>query len=199
MSSLSLTADTSASPSSEMLVMDGGMLFWAGLSYGLASLAQYLVLTGHVQLLHPAMMGLIWMGASGIFVMFGFVFKVGSDPLVLKRPSVKRFRAVWGTLIIGAAVVIAALMIMMVRFGAGAEAAFVISPVAISIYGIGWRVAALMTGKRWPNLLSLGCFAGAIGLALLAGQPEQSLAYAVCLTFFAVLPGLALMLRQNAN
>ncbi len=54
-----------------------------------------------------------------------------------------------------------------------------------------------MTGRRWTGLLSLGCFAGAIGLAVLAGQPEQSLVYTLCLVVFAVIPGLLLMLRRT--
>jgi hypothetical protein len=198
MSTLSITADTPHT-SSQAMEMDGGMLFWAGLSFSCASFVQYLVLSGHIALIHPAMMGLVWMGAAAAFVLFGFVLKIGSDRLLLQQPAVKRFRAVWGSLILGAAIVIAALMIMMVKFGLGANAAFIISPITLSVYGIGWRIAALMTGKSWPNLLSLGCFAGAIGLALLAGRPEQSLAYTACLTVFAVLPGLSLLLRQNAN
>jgi hypothetical protein len=198
MSTLSLAIDTPHTPS-QSLAMDGGMLFWAGLSYGAASFVQYLVLSGHVALVHPAMMGLVWMGATVAFVLFGFILKIGSDRLLLQQPAVKRFRAVWGSLIVGAGVVVAALMIMMVKFGAGAHAAFIVSPVALSVYGIGWRVAAVMTARRWPNLLSLGCFAGAIGLALLAGQPEQSLAYSAALIVFAIVPGLALLLRQNAH
>lgn len=198
MSTLSLTADTPHT-SSQAMEMDGGMMFWAGLSYGAASFVQYLLLSGHIALIHPAMMGLVWMGATAAFVLFGFVLKVGSDRLLLQHPAVMRFRSVWGSLIIGAGILVAALIIMMVKFGAGANASFVISPVMLSVYGIGWRVAALMSGKRWPNLLSLGCFAGAIGLALLAGQPEQSLAYTIALIIFAVMPGLAMLLRQNAN
>ncbi len=202
MSVLSLTTDTpqtSSHDSSHMVAMDGGMMFWAGLSFGTASFVQYLVLSGHIALIHPAMMGLLWMGATVAFVLFGFVLKVGSDRLLLQQPAVRRFRSVWGSLILGAFVVIAALMIMMAKFGLGANAAFVVSPITLSVYGIGWRVAALMTGKRWPNLLSLGCFAGAVALACLAGRPEQSLAYTAALIVFTILPGLSLLLRQNAN
>ena len=84
-------------------------------------------------------------------------------------------------------------------FGAAANASFIISPVALSVYGVGWRVAGVMTGKSWPKWLSLGAFGAAIGLALLAGHPEQSLAYTAALIVFAILPGLSLLLRQPAN
>ena len=198
MSTLSLTNETSFD-ASQPAVMEGGMTFWAGLSFGTASFVQYLILSGHITLPHPALMGLLWMAAAFAFVLFGIVFKVGSDRLMLQQPAVRRFRAVWGTLILGAAVVIAALMIMMVRFGAAANASFIISPVALSVYGVGWRVAGVMTGKSWPKWLSLGAFGAAIGLALLAGRPEQSLAYTAALIVFAILPGLSLLLRQPAN
>ena len=197
MSTLSVATDTPTIP--ETAALDGGMLFWAGLSFGTASFAQYLVLSGKVHLANPAMTGLIWMGATAAFVLFGVVFKIGSDPLVLQQPATQRFRAVWSSLILGAAIVIAALMIMMVKFQVAANAAFIVSPIALSIYGIGWRVAALMSGRRWPNLLSLGSFAGALCLALLAGRPEQLLLYTACLAIFAVIPGLLLLLRQNSN
>ncbi len=181
-----------------VVAMDGSLQFWAGLSYGSASLVQYLVLSGRLHLPHPAMIGLVWMVASVAFILFGVILRVGSDHLLRQDPAVRRFRAVWGSLILGAAVVIIALIIMMVKFGQGASSNAVVSPIAMAAYGIGWRVAAVLSGKRWPNLLSLGCFATAIGLASLAGTAEQSLVYTVSLVIFAIVPGLFLM-RQPAN
>jgi hypothetical protein len=198
MSTMSLTTDTPLE-TAQPATMEGGMMFWAGSSFGTASFVQYLILSGHIVLPHPALMGLIWMAAAFVFVLFAFVFKVGSDRLMLQQPAVRRFRAVWGTLILGAAVVIAALMIMMVKFGAGANTSFIISPIALSVYGIGWRVSGVMTGKAWAKWLSWGAFAGVIGLALLAGHSEQSLAYTAALIVFAILPGLSLLLRPATH
>ncbi|MDV6332232.1 hypothetical protein [Asticcacaulis sp. 201] len=194
--SATLSLSTAYRPASG-IAMDGGMMFWAGLCYGTASLSNYLVMSGYIHLLHPAMIGLIWMGATAAFMLFGVILKVGSDRLLLQQPAVKRFRAIWTGLIVGAAVLIAALMIMMAKFDLGSNASFIVSPIALGVYGIGWRVAAVMTGSRWPNLLTMGCFAGAIGLAALAGTAAQSLAYSLCLVVFAVIPGLALLLRQQ--
>ena len=191
------TADL-VKPETTAVAMDGSLQFWAGLSYGSASLVQYLVLSGRLHLPHPAMIGLIWMVASIAFVLFGVILRVGSDHLLRKDPAVRRFRAVWGSLILGAAVVIIALIIMLVKLGLGGSSNTIVSPIAMAAYGIGWRVAAVLSAKRWPNILSVGCFASAIALASLAGTAEQPLVYALSLVIFAILPGLYLM-RRTAN
>ena len=178
------------------IALDGGVQFWAGLSYGSASLVNYLVLAGLVHLPHPAMIGLVWMAASVAFVLFGVVLKVGSDPMLRLDPGHRRFRAIWLSLILGAFAVIAAMAIVLAKLAPGFNVSLLSAPITLSVYAVGWRVAGIMTGRRWPGLLSLGCFAGALGLAALAGQPEQSLVYTLCLVAFAVIPGLVLMLRR---
>lgn len=188
--------DTSADPDVPAVALDGGMQFWAGLSYGSASLVNYFVLSGRLHLPHPAMIGLVWMAASVAFVLFGVVLKVGSDPMLRLDPGHRRFRAIWLSLILGAFAVMTALAIVLSKLAPGFNISLLSAPITLSVYAVGWRVAGIMTGRRWPGLLSLGCFAGALGLAALAGQPEQSLAYTLCLVAFAVIPGLVLMLRR---
>ncbi len=178
------------------IAMDGGMMFWAGLSFGTASFVQYLVLSGLLTLPNPAMLGLLWMGATACFMLFGVIFKIGTDPLRLRDPAFRRFRAMWGSLILGAAIVIVALMIIMVKFHVGPASAFIVSPIAMSVYGIGWRVASIVTGQRWANFLALGAFTCTPLLALLAGNPVQYLTYTGCLLIFAIIPGLYLMMRR---
>ena len=178
------------------ITLDGGMQFWAGLSYGSASLVNYLVLSDRLHLSNPAMIGLVWMAASVAFILFGVVLKVGSDPMLRLDPGHRRFRAIWLSLILGAFAVIAALSIILAKLAPGFNISLLTAPVALSVYAVGWRVAGIMTGRRWTGWLSLGCFAGAIALAFLAGQPEQSLVYTLCLLVFAVIPGLLLMLRR---
>ena len=200
---MSTTAFASDLPVTDLAVsesvavtLDGGMQFWAGLSYGAASLVNYLVLSGRLVLPSPAMIGLVWMAASAAFVLFGVVLKVGSDPMLRLDAGHRRFRAVWLSLILGAFVVIAVLAIVLGKLTPGFNISLLTAPIALSVYAVGWRVAAIMSGRRWPGLLSLGCFIGALGLAALAGQPEQALVYTLCLVAFAVIPGLLLMLRR---
>lgn len=196
MSAIATTFDTEDRLPSRVTI-DGGMQFWAGLSYGAASLINYLTLTGHIHL-PPPMIGMVWMGASAVFVVFGVVLKLGTPRALLADPAFRRFRAIWGSLILGAAFLVAALIIMMVKFGLPADTAFVVSPIALSVYGIGWRVAAVMSGQRWANLLSIGSFVCALCLATLAGSPNQSLVYSLGLVVFAIVPGLVLLLRRPA-
>jgi len=185
--------DEAASPS---VTLDGGMMLWAGLSFASASLVQYLTLANIICLPNPAMSGLIWMVALAVFVTGGLVLKIGSKKSHLDHPAVKRFRSIWLSLILGALVVTAALIVVLVKAHLGATAAFISAPIMTSVYGVGWRIAGVMSGNKMFNILSLGGFAAAIGLAVLAGTPEQSLGYAAALVCFAVVPGAVLMARQ---
>jgi len=185
--------DEAASPS---VTLDGGMMLWAGLSFASASLVQYLTLANIIRLPNPAMSGLIWMVALAVFVTGGLVLKIGSKKSHLDHPAVKRFRSIWLSLILGALVVTAALIVVLVKAHLGATAAFISAPIMTSVYGVGWRIAGVMSGNKMFNILSLGGFAAAIGLAVLAGTPEQSLGYAAALVCFAVVPGAVLMARQ---
>ncbi len=178
------------------VTLDGGMMLWAGLSFGSASLVQYLTLANLIHLPHPAMAGMVWMVAMAVFVMGGIVLKIGSKRSHLDHPAVKRFRSIWLSLILGALVVTAALVVVLVKAHLGATAAFISAPIMTSVYGVGWRIAGVMSGNKAFTFLSLGSFAAAIGLAALAGMPEQSLGYAAALVCFAVLPGAVLMTRQ---
>ena len=195
MSTTYAQADFEDSPPASA-TLDGGMMLWAGLSYGTASLVQYLALANVIHLPHPAMAGLIWMVAAAVFILGGVVLKIGSKRSHLDHPAVKRFRSIWFSLILGAMIVTAALVVVLVKAHLGATAAFISAPIMTSVYGVGWRIAGVMCGNKLFNLLSLGGFAAAIGLACLAGMPEQSLGYAVALLCLAVLPGAALMSRQ---
>ncbi len=197
MTAIATPFDEQDIPSSHVRI-DGGMQFWAGLSYGSASLVNYLILTGQIHL-PPPMIGMVWMGASAVFILFGIVLKVGTPRALLTDPAFRRFRAIWVSLLLGAAFLIAALIIMMLKFQLGANIAFVVSPIAMSVYGIGWRVAAVTSGQRWLHLLSFGSFACALGLAALAGSPNQSLVYSLGLVVFAIIPGLMLLLRRPAT
>ncbi len=185
--------DDTASPA---VTLDGGMMLWAGLSFGTASLVQYLTLANIIHLPHPAMAGLIWMVAMIVFVFGGIVLKIGSKRSHLNHPAVKRFRSIWLSLILGAAVLTGALILVLVKANMGPTAAFISAPIMTCVYGVGWRIAGVMSGNKAFNFLSLGAFAAAVGLAWLAGTPEQSLGYAAALVCFAVLPGAVLMSRQ---
>ncbi|MBW8881088.1 MAG: hypothetical protein JF615_06595, partial [Asticcacaulis sp.] len=123
--------------------------------------------------------------------------KVGADRAQLADPAFRRFRALWGSLIIGAMIMVGTLILLMSRFGIAEQSSFVISPINLCIYGIGWRMVAVTSGRKWPNLLCIGCFLCAPLLATLAGTPQQSLVYTLCLVVFAVIPGLALLLRKS--
>lgn len=197
MSTLAMTASDLSE--TDTVIIDGSMPFWAGLSFGSASFVNYLVLSGTVHLPHPGMIGLVWMAATAAFVLFGVILKVGVDPITKAHPGFCRYRAVWGSLILGAVFLVGAIIAMLFQFGVGDKAPFISSPITLCIYGIGWRLAAVMSGRKWPNLLAIGAFACAVCTAVLAGTPQQYLVHTLCIAVFAVLPGAALLLRKPAQ
>jgi len=65
--------------------------------------------------------------------------------------------------------------------------------IIMALYGLGWMVAAAMTGRRWIWLTAIGCYAAALVLAVFSVTPEVYLIHAVALVLFALLPGLVLV------
>lgn len=172
-------------------VVNGGVLFWAGLVFGLASVAQYGVEAGIVLQGNPWYPLAIWLTAG---VVFGLTFFLPMNRLrAPAHPASKAVNSVWAA--IGLA--IAALGICMTAAGVRVQSVetmtALIAPTILILYGIGWWVAAVMSGQGWLKLVCAGCFVAAPAVAFLATLPEQMLAYAGCLVLFAIVPGLILM------
>lgn len=187
------TARKGASP------VDGSPMFWAGLIFGSMNIVQFAIRAGYAHIPGPAL-GLMWMGALGAFIMAAFVLKLGSDAAFRARPEVKRFRAVWGGLILGGAAMIAVVMSTLGYMRLYDLMPLVPAPLALVIYAIGWRIAAVMSRRAGFNLLSLAAVVAAIALTMLgafAGAVWLALGYALVLFALAAAPGLVLILTQR--
>lgn len=68
-----------------------------------------------------------------------------------------------------------------------------ISLQVLSLYAVGWVVAAAMTGQRWMHVNALIALAAVPTLGLLVGTGHEYIVYAIALVLTAVLPGLRLM------
>ena len=76
---------------------------------------------------------------------------------------------------------------------------WLLAPAILSLYGVGWTVAAAMTEKAWLSWLAVGSFISAALLGFMAGAPEMFLAYAAVLYLLAGLPGYLLMRGQPSQ
>lgn len=174
---------------------NGAVLFWAGILYGGASLAEYgvamnvLPQTGWFQMT-------IWFGASLLFAVIAAIF--GRRNRGARNASAKAYDSAWTAVGIGIAFLILSTFLVARQVQDVQAVTFMIAPVILVMYGMGWWVSAMMSGQGWLKAISFGCFIGAPIMALLAGRPEQLLAYAAALVLFAAIPGFVLMRAARA-
>ena len=72
-----------------------------------------------------------------------------------------------------------------------------ISLYVLGAYGIGWTLAAAVTGRAWMHVVAIFTFLTVPVLGALVGTGQEYLAYALALVFTAVIPGVRLM-RESA-
>jgi hypothetical protein len=170
---------------------NGASLVTAGLVYAAAAIAQYLAVLG----LLPRtgwMSALIWLGATAIFATVSFIFRFNrhsANTSVGGRASA----AIWSGIGIAIMFFILCLIVIANVLKDFAAVSFLIAPVVLILYGVGWWVGGAISGKTWVKWVAFGSFVGAPLITLMAGRPEQLLAYAVCLVAFTTVPGVIIM------
>lgn len=174
---------------------NGAILLWAGLLYGSASVAEYgvainvLPQTGWFQMT-------IWFGASLLFAILAAIS--GRRGRGQRNASAKAYDSAWSAVGIGIGFLILSTFLVARQVQDVQAITFMIAPVILVLYGMGWWVSAIMSGQGWLKAVSFGCFIGAPVMALMAGRPEQLLAYAAALVLFAAIPGFILMRAARA-
>lgn len=73
-----------------------------------------------------------------------------------------------------------------------------IAPYVLSVYGVGWTVAASVSDQRWMTWTAVGSFAVAVIMGCLAASSAQYLAYAAALLLLMALPGWRLLRQEVA-
>ncbi|MGZ3304702.1 MAG: hypothetical protein ACXU8U_02475 [Asticcacaulis sp.] len=170
---------------------NGTTLVWAGIVYAAASVAQYAVVSGYLPQ-NAAISLMIWGGASLAFAVLAMVFRTGRSETADTSPSCRANAAAWNGIGLGIIGFILSLVVIANVLHEFAVVSYLVAPVVLLMYGIGWWVGAAVSGVKWVRLVAFGCFAAAPLITLLAGHPEQLLAYAASLILFATLPGLVL-------
>lgn len=74
-----------------------------------------------------------------------------------------------------------------------------ISLQVLSVYGIGWLVAAAMTNRSWMKFTAFAAFATIPVLGAFVGTGEEFLIYSIALILTAVVPGLRIMLESKRS
>lgn len=167
----------------------------AGVIYGVAALAHWAALTGLIVETGPVR-GLAWLVATVVFLIALVVLLRGlrGAPGV-QTGAGRATAAVWSGVGYGIFALMSAIAVVGWRGGeaAGLVALALIPSIIMVFYGVGWGVTAAMQRSRALGWLSVASLIAAPILALLAGLPEQYLAYAACLFGLMALPGFLLM------
>lgn len=175
-------------------VMNGGALFWAGICFSAAAVVQYLVMDGVLTVPNPWFLALNWGAAAAIYA----VLCIASITASKRRYGVgnamnRAIGSVWS----GVGFAIFALFITLNAAAVGMKAMEqmtpLFAPAIVILYGVGWWVASVLSGRKWMGFVGLLSFASAPFLAFVGGQPIQMLGYAITLTLIATIPGLVLM------
>jgi len=168
-------------------------LFWAGLLYGLAALAQYALFRGWLPQT-PAISMFVWLGAS---IVFGVIAVFGRNR-IKGSPCNRAITTAWSAVGIGILLFLVCTAIVANIMQTFEPISYLLAPAVLLMYGMGWWVSGQMSDTRWLTWVSLGCFAAAPAISFLGGRPEQMVAYAVCLFLLAMLPGYILMRGERA-
>lgn len=178
----------------------GDILLAAGLCFGLASIANWLVISGLAPNWPHGILNWVWAVTTIGFVVFATVqgrrkAQSGGVRTAANRAS----SVVWSS--VGAAIFTLFVSIAVIGWRLGGEFQpfiFSLIPSMIMVfYGMGWAVTATMMRSGFLWRLSIASFVAAPVLALFAGSTLQYLAYAVCLFGLMALPGWLLMRKAR--
>lgn len=174
-------------------VMNGGALFWAGICFSAAAVVHYLIMQGVVTIPNPWFITLNWGVAAAIYAVLCIASIVASKRRYGVGNAMNRaIGAVWS----GVGFAIFALFVTLTAAAIGMKAMEqmlpLISPAIVILYGVGWWVVSVLSGRKWMAAVGLLSFASAPFLAFVGGQPIQMLGYAITLTLIATIPGLVL-------
>lgn len=178
--------------------LQGPFLVAAALIFGSASVGQWAIQSGLIQLGPWAPLWL-WTGA-GVAFAISLAFLIRAER---RKPGSGTVRnAAVGVAWSGVGYLIFTIWLSMMAIGltTGNWTSFQLMPsLVFAAYGVAWLVAASMNQVRWMNIVALFSFAGAVALGAVSHTLWVYLVFAVLLTGVALIPGLILMRQEPAE
>ncbi len=176
-------------------LLAGPIMVAAAIVFGLASIGQWALASGLVELSPWAPLWL-WVAAAIIFTL-DLIF-------LLNRMKAKPGYSSVGNQAVGAAwtgvglgIFVTWLALMVIGFKTGDWFLMNLMPTIVVVaYGSAWMVAAFMSRARWMMGVALTSYAGAVVLAWFAGDQTIYLVHAVLLLLVAFIPGVILMRQE---
>jgi hypothetical protein len=179
-------------------LVGGSILVAAGLTFGLASIAQWAGLAGVVPVSSEWYFPAVWaISLAAFFVELALILR----RLRPQRMADATNRAI-GSAWCGVGFTIFALFvcasIIATRTHSDAPA-MMLPSVILAMYGLCWSVAASLTRTRWIWIAAVGSYAGAALVAAMSGDKSLYLVYAGALFCLATVPGYILMRKAQAR
>ena len=176
-------------------LLNGPIMVAAALIFGAASVAQWAVQTGVVDVSPWAQLW-VWVAAGGLFaVALMLLIRRASGKPGYSSTSNQAVGAAWSA--VGFGIFASWVAFLAVGLANGDWTLMRAMPIVVfAAYGSAWTVAGTMARKTWMKLTALAAYAGAALLGVFMDSPIGYLVFAALLVFVALLPGLALMRQE---
>lgn len=179
-------------------LLGGSILVAAGLIFGAGSIAHWAVISG-ILVVTPWVFPAIWLGALAVFfaVLTLLSRRLKARPGALS-PGNRAAGSAWAA--VGWTIFAISLSLIIISIRTQSEVVMLVFPsLILGLYGMGWSVAAAMSGKRWLWMTAIASYAGALVVAWFAAEPTVYLVYAGALLLLASLPGYILMRQEPSD
>jgi len=179
-------------------LLSGPIMVAAGIIFGTASLAQWSIQTGIVDVSPWAQLW-VWVASGAAFgvALSVLIRRLNTKPGARSAGN-KAVGAAWTGVGFGIFAMWAAFMAVGLTSGSW-EMMRAMPIVVFAAYGSAWFVGGTMAGVKWMNWVAMLSYAGAVLLGVFSTSPHLLLIYAVMLVLVALLPRLALMRQEPAE
>lgn len=178
--------------------LGGTVLITAGIVFGLAAMAHFMIDYGVIKL-PPVSYLVLWGVAMAVFFV-GLIAQIRGQnfkPGVLS-PVNRATNTAW--MGVGLCCFVLAVTMAVLSYKTNSAIPFMIFPSMIfALYGAAWAVSAEMSGLKWQWKLAIAAWIAAPAIALLIGTPYIWLGYAAGLFLFAFVPGLILRRQEPSE
>lgn len=179
-------------------LLSGPIMVAAGIIFGTASLAQWAIQTGMVNVSPWAQLW-VWVASGAAFgVALTLLIRRQNSKPGARSAGNKAVGAAWTGVGFGIFAMWAAFMAIGLTSG-NWEMMRAMPIVVFAAYGSAWYVAGTMAGIKWMNWIALLSYAGAVLLGVFSNSVHLLLVYAGLLVVVALLPGMALMRQEPAE
>lgn len=179
-------------------LLGGSILVAAGVTFAVAGLVHWSVMSDLVNLPKETV-GLVWPAALVVFLgLLVWLRRGGAVRPGAHSPGNRASSAAWASMGWSIFVISLAIAILSARTHSYIPT-LIFPPLILSLYGMGWSVAAAMARKRWLWMTAVGSYAAALLVAWLAVDPVVYLVYSAALLLLMALPGYVLMRQEPSD